>query len=358
MNKKIKIVLLSVLAIVLIAIIVLLCTTFTQIQTISSIEEIVPKEFYVMDYKADYDLEALISQNLEDDVAFAKAAAKQIFPYIPSNIIDNMTEDHLKTESNMCSVFETVDVNNDNLFGRNYDFQDNKAFLLRASPKDGYKSISMIDTAFMIGNADGAPLSALDKMILLLTPYAPIDGINEKGLGAALLLVPDKPTFQDTGKTPITTGTMLRLILDKAATADEAIALMEQYDMRDSGWAGVHFFITDATGRSVVVEYPDNVLTVTESNICTNFYLAEVYDTAPDLSRAHERFNTIDVMLQTSEDITSEYCMNILDAVHMNELVHDIPFVTKWSCVYNLDKTSVEVAIDMNYDDVYEFAID
>lgn len=357
MNKKIKIVLLSVLAIILIAIIVLLCTTFRQIQTISSIEEIVPNEFYVMDYKANYDLETLISQNHEDDVAFAKAAAKQIFPYIPSNIIDNMTE-NLKPGSSMCSVFETVDVNGDNLFGRNYDFQDNKAFLLRTSPKDGYKSISMIDTAFMIGNADGEPLSSMDKMILLLTPYAPIDGINEKGLGAALLLVPDKPTFQNTGKTRITTSTMLRLILDKAATVDEAIALMEQFDMRDSGWAGVHFFITDATGKSVVVEYPDNVLTVTESNICTNFYLAEEYDTAPDLSRAHERFNTVDAMLQTSEDITSEYCMKILDVVHMNELVHDMPFVTKWSCVYNLDNTSIEVAIDMNYDDVYEFTID
>lgn len=37
-------------------------------------------------------------------------------------------------------------------------------------------------------------------------------------------------TDQDTDKPDITTTTAVRLILDKAASVDEAVALLEQYD--------------------------------------------------------------------------------------------------------------------------------
>ena len=48
-------------------------------------------------------------------------------------------------------------------------------------------------------------------------------------------MIPVKiPSSQNTEKPDITTTTAIRLLLDQAATVEEAIALLEQYDFNDS----------------------------------------------------------------------------------------------------------------------------
>lgn len=76
---------------------------------------------------------------------------------------------------------------------------------------------------------DKLPDTFKQKLITLAAPYAPLDGINEKGFAVTVLKIADEPTSQDTGKTNITT-TAIRLMLDKADTVDEAIDLLQQYD--------------------------------------------------------------------------------------------------------------------------------
>ena len=58
-------------------------------------------------------------------------------------------------------------------------------------------------------------------------------------------------------------------MLDKCATVDEAIALLEQYDMHSSANSCYHFQIADASGRTVVVEYIDDELSVLEADDAT-----------------------------------------------------------------------------------------
>lgn len=79
------------------------------------------------------------------------------------------------------------------------------------------------------------------KIITLAAPYAPLDGVNEKGLAVAVLRIGDEPTNQDTGRTDITTTTAIRLMLDKAANVDEALELLAQYDMHSSAGSCYHF---------------------------------------------------------------------------------------------------------------------
>ena len=75
-----------------------------------------------------------------------------------------------------------------------------------------------------------------------------MDGINEKGLCVAVLMIEDSDvTEQDTGKPGITTTTAVRLLLDQAADVDEAIRLLEQYDMNSS--AGI---ITGRTMKTAI----------------------------------------------------------------------------------------------------------
>ena len=57
----------------------------------------------------------------------------------------------------------------------------------------------------------------------LAAPYAPLDGMNEKGLAVGVLLIDTKPTNQNTKKVDITTTTAIRLMLDKAKNVDEAL---------------------------------------------------------------------------------------------------------------------------------------
>ena len=114
----------------------------------------------------------------------------------------------------------------------------------------------------------------INRIVTLAAPYAPLDGMNEKGLAIGVLVIQDGKVHQNTGKVPITTTSAIRMVLDKAATVDEAIELLKNYDMNSSGETGYHFQIADASGNTAVIEYINNemhVLTKEEGGRNTPF---------------------------------------------------------------------------------------
>ena len=142
-----------------------------------------------------------------------------------------------------------------------------------AGPRNGYASVSTVNMDFL---NIGLPLSeeALVRLLSVAAPYAPMDGLYEKGLCVAVLMIEDRPGFdQQSENGDLTTTTAVRLLLDKAATVEEAVELLENYDLHASAGMMVHFAISDAQGRNVVAEYVDNTLSIVESPIATNFYL-------------------------------------------------------------------------------------
>ena len=61
-----------------------------------------------------------------------------------------------------------------------------------------------------------------------------MDGMNEKGLYIADLIVGgenEEATNQERGNVNLTTTDAIRLVLDKAATVDEALELLKNHDM-------------------------------------------------------------------------------------------------------------------------------
>lgn len=161
-------------------------------------------------------------------------------------------------------------------------------------PKDGYESVSTCCLDFLgFGENYSPDGSMMHRMQTLAAIYVPLDGMNEKGLVVADLMAGDKEaTHQDTEKPDLTT-TAIRLLLDKAADVDEAIALLGQYDMNSSIGAAHHFSIADASGKSVVVEYVDGEMLVTETKVVTNHYLSDCEKQGVGSEQSHIRFDTL-----------------------------------------------------------------
>lgn len=95
----------------------------------------------------------------------------------------------------------------------------------------------------------------------LAAPYVMMDGMNEMGFSIGVLLIRGvEPTHQETDKLDLTTTSAMRWLLDKAATVEEAIGMLENMDMHASANASYHFQMADAQGDSAVIEYIDNQL--------------------------------------------------------------------------------------------------
>ena len=102
--------------------------------------------------------------------------------------------------------------------------------------------------------------------------------MNEKGVSIAVLTLDSEPVHQNTGRPVIGTTLVIRLILDRAATTEEAVELLNQYDMFATSGRDYHFYITDASGDGRVVEYESfrirrMAFTVTEKSGMTKWKL-------------------------------------------------------------------------------------
>ena len=167
--------------------------------------------------------------------------------------------------------------------------------IVHTIPKDGYESVSTCCLDFLGFSANYVPDgSMMDRMQSLAAIYVPLDGMNEMGLAVADLMAGDKEeTHQQSDKPDLTTTTAIRLLLDKAANVDEAIALLAQYDMNASIGSAHHLSLADAGGKSVVVEYVGGEMLVTETNVVTNHYLADCEKQGVGSAQSHLRFDTL-----------------------------------------------------------------
>lgn len=163
------------------------------------------------------------------------------------------------------------------VFGRNFDFKDEgqQIVIVRTEPTDGYKSISTSTFAFLGSGTDWHPVAGMDGFTALAATYIPLDGMNEKGVCVADLIEIDGDTgISDTPKPDLTIVAAIRLVLDYAASVDEAIGLLQRYDIHPSIGSAHHLAIADAS-RSVAVEWQDGVMHVTDTAAVTNHCLWE-----------------------------------------------------------------------------------
>lgn len=282
----------------------------------------------------------------------------EVIRFLSGYLKEELTPNFLKNIFG-CSTIMAAKQDGNFLFGRNFDWDRCNAMVVSARPENGYGSISTVNMDFVTQGIGGGVMGAAlksDRVQTLAALYAPLDGMNEAGLGVSVNMIQDNASLdQNTEKPDITTTTAVRLMLDQAADVEEALELLGKYDMHASMGMMVHFALADASGHSVVVEYIDNRMVVTETPVVTNFYLAEGDKNGIGTVQSHERYEILMNLLQENESMTAENVRDALDRVskdNFGELES-----TEWSIVFDLSSGSAHYYHRENYEKSYVFAV-
>lgn len=335
--------LLALACIFLITIIVFIAVNFGKLATIASVSEI-SDGLYFMNCQYDYNCDKFLNADISTIDELLKWIENEQFYGIEIAI----------NNSNFgCSAFTSADENGNRLFGRNFDYDDTDTLVIYSEPKDGYASYAVSDLNFFgIGTTDGLDANSLAaKAVMLAAPYICMDGVNEKGVGVGILMLYTPEVHQDNGKTDLLISAAIRGILDKCANVEEAIEFLESYDIHSHLGCSYHLFITDKSGRSVVVEWSGNEMLVADDSACTNDLLsqnAEFYNADWNC----ERYDLIKNTLYENDNVlTKSEAMELLSAVKDTQIGRG----TVWSCVYDLNNFGFDICVNRNYESVFSF---
>ena len=245
---------------------------------------------YSMEYIGDYGFDDFIAKG---GASSDSAVADYLVEYLSRGFFKN--EGSIRAGNFGCSTICVFDQNGGMLFGRNYDWELCRAMIVHSKPQGGYESISTCCLDFLGFDEEYSPDgSMMERMQSLAAIYVPLDGMNEKGLVVADLMAGDhEETHQQTNKPDLTTTTAIRLLLDRAASVDEAITLLGQYDMNSSIGSAHHLSIADASGKSVVVEYVNGEMLVAETKVVTNHYISACTKQGTGSEQSHLRYDTL-----------------------------------------------------------------
>lgn len=366
MNEKprhlVRKILLTLLAVIVILVGAFSALYFTRFQTMSSIKETTGYDtgynLYSMDVDYDYDLDAMLSRKVTSDQDFFDMVLASAFPLLPI---------HMDATDSGCTVFGVTDsTTGEQLVGRNYDFHgDTSAMLVHAKPKNGYESIGFCALSNLKDNVADASIKA--RMACLTAPFICLDGMNEKGVTIAVLALDSDKTAQSTGKQTIPTTLAIRLVLDRAASTEEAVNLLASYDMQATGTYDYHFYVDDASGDSRVIEYDcdsaDRHMVVTPTRTITNFYkmYADKVTTDSDngeYGHGKNRYDTVESILDANAgSITTDVAWEALEAASQDGTTSKVGSKTQWSIVYDETSLSATIAIRRDYDAKHTYSL-
>lgn len=314
---------------------------------------------YTMNCTYDYNLDKLVQTGVTSD--------QELVDFITANLLRGVVRVKVDIGDYACTTFNARTPDGGFLFGRNFDYMPAPCMLVRTDPPDGYASVSMVNLEFAGYSFDYMPDGPLDRVMTLAAPFIPADGMNEKGLCIGVLELENGPTHQNTGKTGLTTTAMIRLVLDKAANVEEAVALFRGYDMHDSAGCGYHYQITDASGASVVLEYvggkivlhhPEQAGKAAGCQTAANYYIEKSVDDPKGFGqkRCGEVLRTLNA---SSGVLTADGAMRLLGRVSMDGQADPNGYVcdTLWSAVYNSTKLTVTLCTGLDYSTVREYSL-
>ncbi|MCM1126181.1 MAG: linear amide C-N hydrolase [Lachnospiraceae bacterium] len=255
-----------------------------------------------------------------------------------------------------CSTISVENPEGGYYFGRNFDWNKCDTLIVASYPENAYASFSTVNVDFIRQGAGPASHFLSDDMLKIATLYAPLDGMNEKGLCVSVNMIQDSDTIsQDTGKPDITTTTAIRMLLNKAADVEEAVALLAQYDLHASKDYMIHLAIADNTGRSVAVEYVNQEMNVIETPILTNFYLSEGEKQGIGTKQSHTRFEILGETLENTSVMNGGQVRDALSSVSKGNFGEFES--TEWSAVFDQSALTAMYYHRENYSKGYAFRL-
>lgn len=308
--------------------------------------------FYMMDYLVHYDVDKMMEGITDEGAVYEYGASQLLFADADINL-----------SGIGCTTFNTVNENKEHLFGRNFDYTDGFVMLLWTHPDNGYTSVSTVDLDLI--SQGGEPDNYFSSLYTLYAPFACVDGMNEKGLCIAVLELETDATYQSTDNPDLTTTTIIRAVLDRAANVEEAIKIFESYDMHDDldVKCAYHYHVTDANGDSIVIEYVNGEINLIDPQdnvnyqVVANYYLTKgIKDTN---GFGQERVATATNALMKANGILSkDQAMDVLQSVGVDKQNwFGYECSTLWSVVYNTNDLTYDVCYKLDYNTVYTFSL-
>ena len=245
-----------------------------------------------------------------------------------------------------CSLFAALGDTSNPLYGRNFDWEFSPALLVFTAPPDGYATVSMVDIAYLGFAGDRATklldLSLTERRPLLNALSIPFDGMNERGLVVGMAAVPPGQMHPSPVRPTIGSLGVIRRMLDRASTVDEAVTIMQSYNIDFEGGPPIHYLIADRSGRAALVEFYQGKLVIIPNespwHLATNFLRASV----ESANGQCWRYDAISQRLaETQGRLTTQDAVALLERVSQKN--------TQWSIVYGLSTGEVMAAMGRQY---------
>jgi len=376
--KKVLLWIIGILAVLCIAI---WCIWGGEIASIRSIESVDGNEYlYRMEYKATYDLDDVIANDIDENAELLDYVIGRIGKGIPIKMKSAQVADEEGELATMnCTSFQATKADGEGFwYGRNYDYFKNPTMVTVSHPKKGYASIAVSDMSHFGYSLEKLPTSLGAKLSCLAAIYAPVDGINEKGLCTSIMALPKQASQQDTPKHDVGTTIIMRLWLDRCATVEEALAMLETVDVRHDAavGSGYHYMVADATGDCAVVEFDKEdgwktmIVRKAEGEnymLVTNHLLSQkYYTTEPDPavgnphSKSWWRYETAGNYLRSHNGtLTQGQAQECLALVHWKDLMWDNGTVedTQYSNVYDQKAITLALRNWNDYETTHHFGL-
>lgn len=303
---------------------------------LSSLQKLDSQPAYTLDYTLDY--------RLDDALRTGIPGYGAITSHFNSLLKDSPIQATGFTRvGKACTGFSATGANGDKYFSHNEDWVKSNYVVVTTHPPKGYPSISVCG----VGYPDG------DKEELLATPFYPLSGMNSKGLTVSTYSVPTCQPPNDPEKEALLWPVALRLLLDRAATVEEAIALLDDYNIIIEEGNGMQFFIGEASGNSAIVAWIDGkavpVWKEGPWQAVTNFVQT---DATPDHFICCNRYYTASKTLnKTGSSTTPESAMKLLQATLQGWAGGG----TQFSVVFNQTQGNMYLSFGRRYEKVYSF---
>ena len=376
--KKVLLWILGILAALCIAV---ACIWGGEIATLRSVRNVDGNPFlYTMEYKAPYDLDDVVINDIDENAELLDYVIGRVGKGLPFKMKSaQVADDEGELATINCTSFQAAKADGNGFwYGRNYDYFKNPTMVTLSHPKKGYASIAVSDMSHFGYSLEKLPASFMSRVSCLAAIYAPVDGMNEKGLCTSIMALPKQASQQDTDKHDVGTTIIMRLWLDRCATVQEALELLETVDVRHDAavGSGYHYMVADASGDCAVVEFDKEdgwktmiVRKDPEANhmLVTNHLLSEkYYTTEPDPavgnphSKSWWRYETAGAYLDAHDGIlTFDEAQECLALVHWKDLVWDNGMVedTQYSNVYDQSGLTLRLRNWNDYDTTHQFAL-
>ncbi len=357
------------------------CIWGGEIRSISTIESVGGNEYlYKMEYRAAYDLDDVVSRDIDSNAKLLEYVIGRIGKGIPIKMKSaQVADENGELGTFACTSFQAAKADGEGYwYGRNYDFYKNPTMVTISHPRKGYASIGVSDMSHFGYGLDKLPDALARKVNCLAAIYAPVDGINEKGLCTSIMALPNQAACQESGKHKVGTTIIMRLWLDRCATVQEALDLAATLDIRHDTvvGSGYHYMVADANGDCAILEFDKEdgwksmILRKPageKSMLVTNHLLSpKYYTTEPDPavgnphSKSWWRYETAGAYLAAHEGVlTLEEAQECLARVHLKDLVWENGEIedTQYSNVYDQKNITLTLRNWNDYETSVKFSL-